>query len=251
MAIWKRRNIKMKAYYTLILIMVLAAVKPAEAQQVLLQQSYDKNELLPHFGPNERHHIQLSLGAQFIAGQAGKGLSFSYGKSFSLPLLIRYKYKLSNVFALGAETGITTKRYSLHPDNGVNFPDSLFSTKAQNRNASRFEFEELPLGVFVRINFDPHRGNTTGVYLDLGAQVSLNLTGSYTVSDKLANGMERESKFTELPFLNIFREEASIRLGSTFLAITGRYNITGYFKPAYNYPVMPKLMIGLELNFTR
>ena len=129
--------------------------------QLLMEKKVDNNFRESTSGPNQKRYTE----ARFYYGMGINAGNTLYpvkplGNS-ELEFGLRYKIKINSILSTGLGAGYFYQSYRV--DQGQkNFPDST----GYNREA--FRINSLKSNIFIRINFDPKRGNYTGKYLETG-----------------------------------------------------------------------------------
>ena len=235
----------------LLFLLVCFAFSKVSAQRELLSEDRtSQNDTTPTYGKNERNYFHYRMGLGFIVGPADKGLLMGYGRSLEAYTGFRYKRKLSNMFAIGLEPSYKYTGINISQKDKNTFLDTTFwgSGKDTAHNREKLGFHSASLGAFLRINFDPHRGNYMGYYLDLGAGGDYIFANNYVVNGERTNGTFVKTRFTRNPFVSHFQYNYFARLGFNWLALTFTYRPSNLFKTEYNFPEPPKYVAGLELN---
>lgn len=200
------------------------------------------------YGPNEPNYVQGYTYFGVVVGPSDTGVKLNYGASNEWAIGWRYKRKLSGMFALCADFGLHSAEFNISQSAKNYFLDTTFWQQSDiSHKKERFGYYSLALGGFLRVNFDPHRGDYLGHYIDLGA------TGSFLVSNRYVAIDERrdarvKSKFTGMPYTNPFQYDLTAKLGFNFIALVAKYRMTDIFKEQYRFPEFPRLMLGLEVN---
>lgn len=220
-----------------------------EAQTVLLNQEVDSNKMENKvFGANQRNFIGYSIGLGPILGRTDETVQIAYGRSVQFASGIFYKRKLSRVFAIGGTFNYTYSVFALQK-NKAHFTDSFFWDSAKTHMTEKFGIHGLQAGIFLRINFDPGRGNKIGNYLDLGAEGGIVANADYVTKDKLKNDMLVKTKYSNLIYNNLLQEYVYAKFGSGILGLSLHYRISDFFKSEYNIPEFPPFVLRLELSY--
>lgn len=165
----------------------------------------------------------------------------------------RYKWKLTEHFALGADLSYMRHAFRIKQDSSTN----LFSL-GQLNNKQRLAFHNVALGLHLRINFNK-RGDYLGKYLDLGAE------SQYVVGERMftrnnvdptLNGGASTIRLNQskLDYTKDLQHFAVVRLGWSKLLLSARYRISDIFSASGNInggvqlPELPRFSIGLEIN---
>lgn len=235
----------------ILIILFLSAFTKANAQDVLFREDREKSPVDSLFGANQKHYFHLFLGTGFIAGNSEGDIAVRYRNSIEFISGFKYKLKLNRFLSVGADIGYRYTKFAISQRDIIDFPDTILVTGRNTHESEKFGFHALPLGVFLRFNFDPRRGNTTGHYLELGGTGDWVFSKEYVVDDVLDDKTKRKTRFTGLPFVNPLQYHASAKIGMRWLALGVRYRFSEYFKTSYNYPQLPRFSVTAEINFVR
>jgi len=235
----------------LVLLFILGGILPAlKAQEVVLEQKPDQ---LAHtgFGPNKAWFAQLSIGYGTLIGDGANanGLSINNWRSNDLDISIKMKRKINGLLSVWLEPGYHYAAYNINQTE-PKLTDSLFwpGNGPLKHVKERFATEGLLLNAFLRLNFDPKRGNYLGDYLDLGAGGDINIDQEYLAIDKNSDGSVKRTSFSNIPYMNGFGYHVFARIGLNWLAITFNYRLSGVFKNQYNIPEPSVFTAGIEIN---
>lgn len=211
------------------------------AQTVLLSVDKDGEKIIQR-GPNLKNHVQVYFHFGFVAGSDKPGARIIYGSSTDLAFGIRKRHKISPLYSIGFEAEFERLSYKLKQTNEKFFPDTILNYSQSLRNFS------LGLGVFNRFNFDPHRGNFLGTYLDLGIMGGWDFGYYEYTRNKLPNGTKEAKSISNLSYVNNLDAKVCARMGFSHGSIYTSYRLTKLFKTSYNYPDLPRLVVGVELS---
>jgi hypothetical protein len=218
-----------------------------QAQQVLLQEA-PENAGKSNFGPNLQNFLGLHFAIGEAVGKGDAGLDINDTRSLDILAGIKYKYKLNGMFSVGFDVNYHYYDYNIHPNKSARFPDTVFNAYFVDNVRRRFSFNTIRLNGFVRVNFDPHRGNYMGHYLDLGAGVDGILSGEFVSVDKAADKSKIKTIISQSPYLEKYSYSVFARLGVNWFAIFANYRLNNIFTSKYNLPDAPPLTVGIELN---
>lgn len=219
----------------------------ARAQQVLLQEN-PQNAGDGNFGPNLKHFVGLHIGLGEAVGKGDPGLSIKDSRSLDFLIGLKYKYKLNNLLSTGFDLNYHYYDYNIEANKSARFPDTIFNSTLVNNVRRRFSFNALRLNGYMRLNFDPKRGNYMGHYLDIGAGVDEVLSGQFVSIDKAEDNSKVKTIISKSPYLQNMQYSVLARLGTDWFALTANFRLNSIFKSQYNLPDAPKLTIGIELN---
>lgn len=235
----------MRKIYIFVLFIFFSA--GLSAQQVLLQEE-PENAGKNTFGPNLQHFLGLHVALGEAVGKGDKGLSIDDKRSLDFLIGIKYKYKFNGLLSAGFDMNYHYFDYNIQPDKSARFPDTVFNAYFVDNVRRRFSFNTIRLNGYVRVNFDPHRGNYMGHYLDLGAGVDGILSAEFVSVDKSADKSKIKTIISQSPYLQKYSYSVFARLGISWLAVFANYRLNSIFTSKYNLPDAPPLTVGIELN---
>ncbi|RYD81469.1 MAG: hypothetical protein EOP53_06280 [Sphingobacteriales bacterium] len=221
------------------------------AQRELLAEDRTKqNDTTPSRGKNEPNYTHTFIGLGMLLGKAEEGMDIGYGRSLQFMSGMRYKRKLSGMFALGLEPAYKYTGINFNKKEANTFLDTTFWGKGTDttHHLEKLGLHTASLGGFLRINFDPKRGNTIGTFLDLGVAGDYIFANNYTTKGELANGTFVKTRFTRNDFISRFQYNYFARFGYNWLAVKCSYRPSPLFKSSYNFPDAPKFVAGVEMS---
>ena len=209
------------------------------AQEVLVSEPVAIDSSVARYGPNRRHygHFFVNFGSSIDAGDAGARIVQPRFDQFSFGY--RYKLKLFQHLALGADIALTNFDYRLKQQEGKILPSSDLHDK------ERMLFSMVNGGAFIRINVG-RRGNQLGNYLDLGAYGGLTFSHTHFTKDKMPDGTTVRIRRNRLDYYQLFNYGAAARIGYKRIALFGRYRFSDMFYANKNYPELPRIIAGIE-----
>ncbi len=209
----------------------------AEAQEHLLDYTSRNFDSMGNYGPNLTHFVHLY-------GQFG----FHYDPQlvFNFPsqtiLGFRYKLKINNFLAVGAEIFAANTTFTLRQNSDKKIPDTILH-KSENLN-----FSSLGGSVFMRINFNKRRGNYLGTYLDIGARSNWNYNVKHTYKDEnQKSGTIVKTIERKLPYTEKFYHEFFARFCFNKVGVFVTYRISELFKSSYSLPSLTPLTAGIDV----
>jgi hypothetical protein len=229
------------------LIFIVACSLQAAGQEVLLHQDVDSNNILHRkWGPNEPIYLGSYVYYGFFTGstdlQVKKGLN-----SFSIGAGLFYKRKISRIFSAGLLTGYRYGYFSMKELPGYSLTDSLFWHKETTHKKEKIFSGALSLQAFIRVNFDPHRGDIQGKYIEIGGGPDLTLNKGYETLDITPDKMRVHTRFSNIPYLSTLPEYVYARIAFNSISLGVAYRLTSYFKPQYNLHEPPQYLVKIEL----
>jgi hypothetical protein len=231
----------MKLKSVFVLTSLLLAVSFVRGQDLLLVDTVADYSQLDKTGPNLSHYAHAYFGLGLNIPLSDTTASILIPSSYYTNFGIRYKKKICNYFAVGADLTYTFSRYKLKQDSAKIIPDTILHKKEY------LNFNKLGIGVYTRFNFDK-RGNKMGTFLDLGATGEWNMTATNLTKDKINDyrvivrnkGMKPYEPFTYSVFA---------RFGINRYVLTATYRLSSMYKSDYYKKELPPFSIGLEIGF--
>jgi hypothetical protein len=231
-------------------LVLVASFGILRAQEVLLSEVVEDSVKEQSFGANQQHYIHTYYGfgtaPMLDNGATAKQLS----GTFRFEVGVRYKYKVSNHFAVGSDLYFATAAMYMDTDQ----PASLAF------KSEYYSINSWGLSLYTRFNFGK-RGNTLGTYLDLIGFGELNPGRyySYTMetdaSDNLiGHSSEKQVMYSKLDFLSKSTAGAGVRVGHKGISLVALYRLTDLLD-VQAAPVglgqgeFPPLTLMLEIGF--
>ena len=220
------------------------------AQTKILEVDRKIDTLPKTFGANLKNYLQMYIGYGFVVGQSEKGAAIKYGSSSDFVLGFRYKRKIGNVYSIGYDLNYHRTSFYLVQNSMKIIPDTILHDK------EKFVFNAFGLSLYNRFNFDNHRGNYMGYFLDLGAGGDWDFNIK-TVSEDKINGNIVTTSTKKLKYVNPYNYYAFTRLGFNKYILSAAYRISDQFIDSLakvygsykNYPELPRIIIGLQIGF--
>lgn len=238
-----------------VIILLLCCVSlPLNAQKILLHKNIEdlyKDELKR--GQNFTHYRHLYVNYGFIlGGSEGAGADIEYGKSNALALGLRYKLRLSNIFAIGYSLQYSLYSYHIKQDSLKKIiPNDNIHQK------EKLKFNNLGFEFYTRINFGK-RGNLIGKFLDAGMYADWTFRAKHTYTEKVdkftnqnKGGIEKTS-IRDLSYIEEINYGLRSRIGINRYVITASYRLSNLFNNEFHNEEydfeFPRFFIGLEIG---
>jgi hypothetical protein len=216
------------------------------AQDVLLEeQPFDDPET--KVGPNRKFYFQTLVHGGVGPQIASFDTTGIYGLSWSTGVDSRYKLKLTNMFSIGADIGIHNYSVLFNQDAANGFQDSIFWGGPITHQREYINVSHLGIYPFLRINFDPGRGDFLGYFLDIGAGYGLQTLDKYVAIDNRPDDIRVKTKMTKLPYFAPLELSAYGRLGFNWFAIGARYRVSTLYAEKYGFPEPTPVQFFLEI----
>lgn len=231
----------MKKIILVVLIQVIAIQKNF-SQTVLLEEDRSLDTISQTFGPNLKHYSQAFLAMGSIFGESGKELPVMNGVSYEFRAGIRTKRKVSPVYSYGYDFFYRAVNYYIEQNDEKKNPDTI------EHKSQKYNFFSFGLGFYNRFNFDPHRGNFLGTYIDAGITGEWDFRARTVTRDVLPGDEKIKVILKNFDYVNAFSSRIFLRGGKSRFLVYGSYRITDHFKTSSGYREMPRFIAGVELN---
>lgn len=235
---------KLKLLIGLLLLMANGMIN---AQTILLEQEPGKDTIPETYGQNLKNFSHFYYGLGFIAGAGdNNGLKINYFMSNELTLGLRYKRKVNNFYALGADINCSIQNYNINQNSLKTFPNAILHDK------EKLLTRELGLEFYNRFNFGK-RGNYIGNFIDLAAYGQWDFFPTYVTIDNYKSGNAALAKKTKqihssLTYTNPFNYGLTARIGFNKYVFYGSYRLSNIFKDSSQFPELPGIIIGIQLG---
>lgn len=226
----------------------------AKAQTVLLEEDVNKDTLSPASGPNMKNYTHSYFRYGFVLGKSTPGAEIKTGNSNEVSFGVRYKRRLANFYALGADFFYNNINYHLKQDSAKIFPTPALHKK------EKLAYNNFGLELYNRINFGK-RGNIIGNYFDFGGYGEWGFIIKHFYRDELAvaqaGASVREVTNRRLLYTNELNYGAVARIGFNRYSVYGKYRLSDIVKESYLnetgffYPELPRFIVGVEIGLLK
>jgi hypothetical protein len=229
----------MKKYSIAIFLTILSLT--GFTQTVLFHQDVNDTTLGKR-GPNLRNYSHLYVGFGFIAGKPDSaGSAIKYGRSVDWMVGYRYKFRISNFFAIGYDIDFNSYTYALKQSSAKTLPDTIVHNKEQ------MNFSDLGLSGYMRFNYG-RRGNRIGNFIDIGAFGDWGFSTTHFTKDKAPNGNIVKTTVSRLKYINDTNYGLTARVGFGRYVFFANYRLSDLFKTSYHYAELPRITAGIQLG---
>ena len=225
------------------LIIFLFVCVTSGAQTILLNSDSKDTKNVSEHGQNLHKFSHAYFRFGLLASKDYEGARIVYGNSLNLSLGIRKKYKISPVYSFGFEAGIQYTDYKLKQTTGKILPDTII-----NNISGRLDFFTLEAGIYNRFNFDPNRGNFIGSFFDIGIAGEFHFSINSISKNRMPDETILKSVVKNLPYTYNTNAKVVARFGYGHISFYGSYRLADLFKSSFNYPDLPRLVLGIELG---
>ncbi len=214
------------------------------SQDILLKQNVKLDSVRPSYGPNLKNFYYGYIGIGFPT-YTNEDLNYTkFGSSAAFDFGLRYKRKITNFLALGADAGIRLGAYKLKQIDGKSVPDTIINDR------EKFQITSILSSAYMRINVG-RRGNFIGNYLDLGVYGGWNAVKKHKTYNDNVEGEKVKTVTSGLKYINNFSYGVSARIGVSRYALTASYRLSDIFESSYAMPELPRLIVGIEMGLFR
>lgn len=238
--------IKMKKQIVLLSLWMLAGAA-AFSQHVLLEQDVNADTIAETTGPNLKKYTHLYVNYGLVLGATeGDNADIKTGNSSQFAIGLRYKRRLSNFYAFGFDLSYNITTFHLKQDSAKMLPNTDLHDK------EKLSFNNATLQLYNRFNFGK-RGNHIGRYIDLGGYGEWAFSVTHYTRDTDDRAKALGAKATEttnkrLKYTAAFNYGLAARIGFGKVAVFGKYRLSDMFVSKYDYPELPRIVVGLEFG---
>ncbi len=229
--------------------MLITLIINTQAQTVLMEEDsyYEK----PSFGLNYRHYVHSYIGIDFFSvNPIEEQLSIKYGLSRTFSFGYRYKLKITNWLATGADIKYSSTRYSL-----ANTFTPFENISEIKHNSDAIKFGTLGPEIYLRLNFG-RRGNSIGKFVDIGAYINGLIFSQHIYKENINSNPYQASttKVTnsQLDYLENYYYGAKLRFGYKQFVLSFDYRYSDLFKSEIKNELgikeLPRFSIGLQIG---
>ena len=233
---------------TFIIAVLSCLINTVYSQNVILKQDVNKDFENDEYGPNKKRYRSTFTSFGFLFGNPDSiGSEINWYKSFFYETGNRKKRQLSKFYAIGRETSLNIKSYSIKQHDEKTFGGF------EKHKAERLLLVNLNLTIYNRFNFKPNRGNSLGKYLDLAGYIEYAFIGRHIVTDKIdqVSGYSQGKYWLRgLKYLNKFNYGAQARFGLSHFSFFCSYRFSNLFKEKnqIDYIELPRFTAGFSVD---
>lgn len=193
-------------------------------------------------GPNRANFFAPQFEIAWAAGRSQAITPVQFGLSATTKFGIHYKRRFTKALALVADVGYRLAWYRIRQQGGKAFPDTAQFER------ERFMGHFLEGTGWLRLNFDPQRGDVLGKYFDVGISGLLPMSFQHRTRDtEQPSGNRLIVKRTRLNYLNPVWPALAVRLGFGHVALVAHWRFTAAFDPNRSRGVdLPEFWVGVQ-----
>lgn len=221
----------------------------AVSQTIILERDQAWDTTRNKFGKNEKNFIAATVGVGFFLDAPTDDALVDFVNTSQFRGALSYKRKISGLIAVGSDLAFNLAWYRFKQESGKRLP------VPERLEKEFYIVPDLALQPFVRINFDPNRGNNLGEYIDLGGGVHIPFLYRYIQRyDDAGSQQEIKASTLKIPYFQPAYFTAQARLGFRWLALTASYRITDIFEEkdlvkVFGEPFdLSRMQIGLQIK---
>ncbi len=202
------------------------------------------DSIRPASGANGKHHLSSFVGFHFVIPIPGDDLApVLPGVSNGWRIGWMSRYRFTGMLSGGYMLDFNTLSYRYEQTDLKTFPDTFFHDDQSMGIAS------FGTGLFMRLNFDPKRGNVLGRYIDAGGYVDWNFSRYVRTRDH--NDLDEVVKVrtSRLTFAERYQYGVYGAIGIGKFNIYARYRLSDLIKPPYSSAETPRLHVGFGFAF--
>lgn len=225
-------------------IIFLAFIMQANAQYEIIHEDVNPVDTVrPDFGPNGKKFAYSSYGLHTIIPiETNAQAPVMPGASLGYKFGFTQKYRICSFLSFGYNLEFNSITYRYKQTDDKTFPDTLNHLRQSVSNSA------IGAGLFLRINFDPKRGNYLGYFLDMGGYGDWHLSRTYKTKDEDALEQIVYNRVTKLNFMEKYQYGLYASIGLNKINIYARYRMSDIFKAPYKSAELPRLSVGLGLS---
>ncbi len=236
----------------LLLIIFLLCSNIFFGQTVILNEKpLEYNIKMPSEGPNFKHFNHFYLSYNFIIPlQTENEIETNIAKSYVFNFGWRYKYRLTEIIAVGTALNYNKTSFNLLQNNNKQVPNTIQHTK------EKIQLNNFGTEVFIRFNFGK-RGNVIGKFIDFAAYINYVFSAHHKFKDTMSKSAPYYAGITnvtlsDLTYIEQFNYGCKIRIGLNRWVLTSSYRLNNLLTDAYKtevgYYEFPRLNIGFEIG---
>jgi len=249
----------MKKTFLIFTIICLFTVNLFSQTELLSEEVNSETFKQDNYGKNNKSYTHWYLGFDFfVPTDATKEFKSEYGKSHNFNIGYRYKFKITNWLAFGADLDyIFAKHYLNYPL----FLDSVDNLADKTYGNQKLKINYIGGDIYMRLNFG-RRGNSIGKFVDIAAFGLYNFDAKHIIINKLDNINSFRAKNVKtinsnLNYLEVINYGARLRLGYDRYVVTVSYSLSDIFTTEFKNDVndwekprldLPKLSVGFQLG---
>ncbi len=240
----------MRFFYSLFLAFVI--IFSASGQEIVLEKNVDEQYKGTH-GPNMRHYGHLYIGGGIIPDfDEETGSEIKFWRSGQFLIGYRYKLKMLNFYAVGADLNYRYTKYFIDDDEANPFDPNNPLTFFEGEKKHFLENHGIGLELYQRINIGK-RGNSLGFYIDTGFRGQWNISdiekAVFIIDDEASPAGKSRIKNRRLRYTEPFSYGPSARIGYNKFSLYGYYRLSDYFDTGdFSIPELPRLTVGLQFG---
>lgn len=232
----------MKNKLFLQLFVVFLFALSANAQDIILWEKVSHNTEKPKKGINSTsfNHFYVAWGVNtaFLNNETSVKVPASNDYTFGY----RQIFRLNNNLAFGFKGQLVKSRFSVTQNADKNVHDSVLHKK------EIFLINHVDASLYLRINFDRHRGAYMGHFLDIGAWGGYNFMRQRMIEDITVDKSKTRIWHKGVGYIEKYQYGAYAAIGLNRFLFYARYRVSDLFDPCKKFSQLPALTFGLEVG---
>jgi len=232
----------MKKIYTILLALCIGSFQYAKSQEIVLSELVQQDSVKGKWGQNLSNWMHFYGAFGFITTYEQNNSSPIYfGKASNWELGLRYKKRITNWLAIGANVSYDFYNYRIEQSTDKTLPDSILFYDKQKIVLNTFSLQP-----FLRINYG-RRGNKIGNYVDFG--FFYNFVFSAAEKQKGTPAGLDKVKIKNLNYIADNYYGFYVNIGFGRWVVYAKYNYSPIIKTNSNFANLPPLSFGLQFGF--
>ncbi len=193
-------------------------------------------------------HVEPYIGLGFVAGPLENSTAkINYGESYSVDFGLKSRYQFTGIYSLTFNVGFMHNRYKITDGmiNGITAPVNISNNFVTNNE--RFRTWAFGLSFGQRFNFCKTRRLKN--YVEASVYGNYVYSRKYITDYKGDNDASATLDYNNPNIFSPFEAGAQLNLGFHWFSVWGRYRLTDWFDSDYTAVKIPRLTIGMAVNF--
>jgi len=205
-----------------------------------------------NFGQNKKHFAYSFVNFGFITPPSeGNGADIIYGQSHIFTYGIKYKYKINDIFSIGAGINYNSQIWYLQQNSSKIIPNNIIYVK------EKIQLNNIGAETFLRFNIGK-RNNSIGNYIDISPYGEWSYkTKHETVTNSTNSNIILGEEYNvitnvNLNYIEIFNYGIKLSVGFGRVSIFSKYRISNIFIPEFktliNNTELNRFVLGFEIG---
>ena len=239
----------------IILLCLALFLTNLNAQRVLMEEdvtTYDEKN--KKWGENLRHFAHFYADYSFYTPNPFEDqLEIKYGSSNSISFGYRYKLKLTNWLAIGADIKYNSMSFNLK---NTFVPFNLADEEIIVHDKDKLKLNSAGTEAYIRLNFG-RRGNMIGKFIDFGGYINGIYSTKHIYYNSFNDGniykaKKQKTTNSKLQYIEPYFYGAKVRLGINQFVLSFDYRLSALFTEGFTqetlHDALPKFTVGLQIG---